>query len=396
MRAELEAALRDHPMDVEAALADLGLLDAADGAPRLAFRHSHGAHVLDLAAGADAGEASANHRIVAVQLPALATSETSGAVTGYFAMHALDHILACVRRIGAVIGTPPPVVVNFSYGFSGGPHDGGGLMEQAIEALTHGDGDAARGAIIARASIDRGDVPGGGPDVGRRRLLIATAPTEIAAGLTRDPAPAGLWQVEVTAPLAAGRSMHAWIQRDDPPRGYRNRGRQSYFDDPGYERFDALGGALDVDPDAACVVRRAGSISGMATGPGTVVVGAVRGPTGDELPSPYSASAISAVAAWPGAAHRPAGAARGDASRALPGILGAGARSGVRVAMNGSSVAAPQVSREIARRLLAEQAPQVQTLFWAPTRGVDADREGGGRLAVDPALRFQVERDAPD
>lgn len=493
-RAELEGALAAHPRDEDAALASLGLLDLADGAARLAFQRAHGAHVLDTAAGADRDAASANHRIVAVQLPALATSETSGAVTGYFVLQALDCILARARIIGAALGAPPPVVVNFSYGHSGGPHDGGGLVEQAIEALTRrhrdqgggevhvvlptgnrqnmrghaqviqgaaggdalltlpwriqpgdqtpnyleiwarlpedadlalrvrapggdmvavdlhqdrpqvltrGGADDGRGTIIARASMDRGDVPGAVPDPLRRRILLATAPTEIGAGTPRAPAPAGLWEVEVTAPLAPGGAMHAWIQRDDPPRGFRRRGRQSYFDDPAYARFDPAGRRLDVDPAPGSAplsaVRRAGSISGLATGAAAMAIGGALGPAGAETPSPYSAAAIAADAAWPGTGGRPAGAARSDCSAVLGGILGAGARSGTRVAMNGTSVAAPQVSRDIARRLLAGEPVDPAAMFPPPAADApcDPDREGPGRLAVAPELRFQIERDAP-
>lgn len=117
--------------------------------------------------------------------------------------------------------------------------------------------------------------------------LLATAMPEHPAVA---PAPCGLWTVRLQNVLLGPEdTVHAWIQRDDTPHGYPPRGRQSYFDDPDYERFDHMGRALDTDPPGSrSYVRRAGTISSIATGfQATVVAGYRRGPLD---PAGYSAA----------------------------------------------------------------------------------------------------------
>ena len=59
--------------------------------------------------------------------------------------------------------------------------------------------------------------------------------------------------------------VRAWIQRDDSVIGFPRRGRQSHFDDPAYERFDAWGRPCTED-NKRSYVKRAGTINGLATG----------------------------------------------------------------------------------------------------------------------------------
>jgi hypothetical protein len=73
------------------------------------------------------------------------------------------------------------------------------------------------------------------------------------------------------------------------------------------------------------------------------------------------------------------------------GILAAGTASGSRVAFSGTSVAAPQLAREVAKWLgqgdPAKRA-QVKTTAMADTGGLaDAARSGWGRITPPPFVR---------
>lgn len=121
--------------------------DSEDFAPMLQRHASHGAHVMDIAAGCDAdkGEPVTEEiRIIAVQLPSTIAWDTSGFGKDMYMLCAFHYIFERARRIAAGYGLPslrpgdPPairLVVNFSYGFSGGRHDGETELEAAIDQL---------------------------------------------------------------------------------------------------------------------------------------------------------------------------------------------------------------------------------------------------------------------
>lgn len=504
----LERAVAAHGDDDDRLFAELGLSNFSQyDFNRLARRRAHGTHVLDTAGGADPVENKVRRRLIAVQLPALTTLETSGATTTFFFLKGLEYILARARLISNELGMsrdPVPVVLNFSYGFAGGPHNGHYILERLTKQIidkhwkagggsvyiTHPSGnrqlrrghavtarrcaeDPVRTTLelpwrilpadrspnylevwaplgtakcfhvevvqpngdrdvvavrpdapqalaltdatdqnwpataIARATVDDGFIPEDHPGADLRRLLLIVSPTDTEQR-ARDPAPAGIWRVNVSAELEPGQSMHAWIQRDEPPSGFRKRGEQSYFDDPAYQRFKCDTDILDVDPEApATPVRRRGTISGLTTGSrrfqgeqGQIgrlfVAGAYWGRRNDDrATSFYSASGLSAGAedSWP--EREPSLGARADTSRTLRGILGAGARSGCRFAMSGTSVAAPQVARAIADRLAEGHGPvEVEDLIDDALGEGEPNREGRGRLREQHALRFQIDRDA--
>lgn len=103
---------------------------------------SHGSHVLDAAAGLRpaAGQDDLDlMRIIAVQLPAAITADTTGFRKDAFVLSALHYIFDRADRLGAAYlddeAAPLPVVINFSYGFTGGPHDGSDRLEVAIASL---------------------------------------------------------------------------------------------------------------------------------------------------------------------------------------------------------------------------------------------------------------------
>lgn len=181
------------------------------------------------------------------------------------------------------------------------------------------------------------------PDGGfRERITIAMRPTE-PDGDGIATSPAGPWEVRIANDsLEEGKPIDLRIQRDDPIAFERPKGRQSYFDHPDYPMFDPVSGRLinDGARDAG-PVRRRGTLSAYATGRDTVVVGGYRRTDGE--PVDYSSSG-------PATSDRPGPnlSAVCEEGPTLRGVLAAGTRTGASVVMNGTSVAAPVVARELA------------------------------------------------
>lgn len=105
-------------------------------------RHStHGAHILGLAGGNGLRLACPPLddavQIVAVQLPNTIAWDTSGFGKEMFMLSALHYIFARATEIALACGLEDelPLVVNLSYGWSAGRHDGQSEMEVAIEEL---------------------------------------------------------------------------------------------------------------------------------------------------------------------------------------------------------------------------------------------------------------------
>jgi len=216
------------------------------------------------------------------------------------------------------------------------------------EAAGHGlQWQADDGTVLCEARYRYIPAP-----TGRGMFLVALKPTRFEAAA--PVAPSGVWTVELkNQSFGPDDLIEAWIQRDDTPLGFRGRGRQSYFDHDCYRRFDARGKVIDSDADpvqeaSPCVVKRAGSINALATGKKMIVVGGFLRKEG-RLAS-YSAGAAA------GSHAAPRYLAPSDDSNVHGGILAAGTRSGSVVAMNGTSVATPQVARWIARQLAAGTA----------------------------------------
>jgi hypothetical protein len=170
-------------------------------------------------------------------------------------------------------------------------------------------------------------------------------------------APAGLWRINIdnAQGKAAVSDIHAWIQRDDTPLGYPRRGRQSYFDDPDYARYDDGGREIDSDTHprtANSYVKRRGTINAIATGKHPIVIGGMR--RSDWTPAAYSGSG-------PVTDHPPGrglltpdgpdAMAISDDTPSHHGVRAAGSRSGSSAAMHGTSVAAPQIACWVAEEL---------------------------------------------
>jgi hypothetical protein len=434
----------------KAGLIDFGRPDPKPGAWRVA----HGTHVMDLACGEKPEKGESKRPIVCVQLPAAVTANTSGAWLAPFVVSAIEYILDRADRIAAGRGRLP-VVINLSYGFQAGPHDGTHPIEKAIDEIVErrrqespdapvaivmpaGNSHLARchaevsykekgedvildwrippddrtstfleiwlppGTEQSRLSVslappgqdfgpplaegaagsDQALVwkPNGDvlcklayelvPTSGRGRLLVAVLPTEFHDAPT-ELAPHGLWRVKLTnMGLKPKEKVNLWIQRDDTPHGYPTRGRQSFFEgartcfngkctEVPCERFDARGRLLTTD-NASFFIRRAGSISAIATGSQPVVVGGFvrKNETKKDPLARYSAGGpVTPPASGKGLhRHGPDAVAVCDDSEVHYGVLAAGSRSGSVVAMNGTSVAAPRVARWIAEQFAASAA----------------------------------------
>ena len=414
-----------------------GHLDFSDQAHKpLAMRGSHGTHVADLACNPPVGAGP----IVAVQLPIATTEDTSGATLKPQAYDALVYMLDCAERLSGK--DPLPLVVNLSYGMYAGPHDGSGLLEQAIDQLLDScnsgsprpllqvvlpagnshllrchacfELDTKPAKAVAQADDpskkllhwrvqpdDRTEsfleiwhpekhsadlvvtvtAPTGAAitfdvnssytwtegatvlgEVGfypapagskRALILISLAPTAGRGGSFTG-VPSGVWQVRLENKGATRiGDIDAWIQRDDTVHGYRRGARQSYFDDPAYARYDQGGRAIEQDshPDTAgSYVKREGTFNAISAGKRSIVAsGLIRQ---NWKPAPYSASGPLYP---PGRGmpndHGPEVMAGSDDSPSHWGILAAGSRSGSCVSMRGTSVAAPQIARLIAKNI---------------------------------------------
>lgn len=153
--------------------------------------------------------------------------------------------------------------------------------------------------------------------------------------------PSGRWSVTIKNISQMPLDIEAWIKRSDTPGARRAKGRQSYFDDPRYRRFDDNGRPTEFDdPATTSYVKRQGTLSGIATGTRTFVIGAYQREATPctWMPAIYSSEASVTMRA-------PDWLAPGDDSTACPGTLSAGSRSGSRIVMRGTSAAAPQAAR---------------------------------------------------
>lgn len=236
------------------------------------------------------------------------------------------------------------------------------------------------------------------PGRNRHMIAISLAPTATLRS-NWQVAPAGNWDIEIENQGPQALTLDAWIQRDDTPIGYPSRGRQSRFEDPNYRRF-TLGGRERERDNAASYVKRDGTINSIATGRRTIVIGGYRRQPAvrsyfSELPSlvpgKYSASGplVDPPAGQPRHRRGPDAMAVSEESMHR-GVLAAGSRSSSATHMRGTSLAAPLVTRLIARRMaaglpvdraavaaLAQQAEAARPL---PNPRVPRRRGGAGRI----------------
>lgn len=254
------------------------------------------------------------------------------------------------------------------------------------------------GNPVARASYY---APG---SMGSRAMVhIILAPTADPAGKLAL-APAGLWTIELhhTRGSVQVRDIHAWIQRDDTAPGYPRSGRQSYFDDARYARFDDGGRAIEKDDHPLTqdsTVKRQGTLNAIATGQEPVVVGGFR--RSDGAVAAYSASGplVGAGRGLPNASG-PDALLPSEEAPAIVGLLAAGTRSASVVALQGTSAAAPLATRWLASEAAAGRAFDRTALF-AAAELADTDpgkpppQLGGGGRLPQATLRRPRRRDSP-
>ncbi|WP_193174054.1 S8/S53 family peptidase [Nisaea nitritireducens] len=205
------------------------------------------------------------------------------------------------------------------------------------------DGSKDPQNVIAQLSLE--DPYWAGP---KKRVTLIVAPTDTdILDTQRPPAPSGLWQIAVTATVKKGQSLTAWVQREELPLGYPNRGGSGYLDDPENPRFTSPGDWSEHDYHDA-VVRRFGSLSGTATGYTSLVIGGYR--DGDRRLALYSGASSPETTTKLPTALLPS-----DCSRVLAGILTTGNRSGATFSLTGTSAAGP-----LAVRMLAERVGKVE------------------------------------
>lgn len=185
-------------------------------------------------------------------------------------------------------------------------------------------------------------------------VLAALAPT--APPDAGPAAPAGLWRIELRNPMRAEiGDVHAWIERDDSLPGRRVRGRQSRFVDASYTAPGRTPGP-PVD-EGTSVVRRSHTLNSIAHGRHTIVVGGCEALSGRV--AAYSASGPArTTASGRGAAPGPGAGcpwllAPSDEGATLQGLRVPATRGVDTVRMNGTSVAAAQVTRMVAAWLAA-------------------------------------------
>lgn len=164
-RTEIEEQIEQAGLDELGLLQNLELINFGRfGQYPVARRASHGTHVLDIAAGADSNgdpEELMNRRLITVQLPPLVTLETSGSLLGLFLMAGTQYILSRARAISRKVGKPIPVVINFSFGLSGGPHNGLHFIERAIKSLINQHQDELKKCFGDNEAIVEVVVPAG-------------------------------------------------------------------------------------------------------------------------------------------------------------------------------------------------------------------------------------------
>ena len=261
----------------------------------------------------------------------------------------------------------------------------------------------SNGDVLCEVSYDNVPSP-----TERGRFLVALQPTtyidqptaNIESGNSLAPSGAWLINIEKSEKQVGDLNddenplLHAWVQRDETLYGHPRRGRQSFFSDDCYERFDHGGREIDDDEhreQPLCHIKREGLINALATGKKTVVVG---GYFEKEMVS-ANYSAGGPVTPSPGSpnAHRdgPDAVAVSDQSRVHRGVLAAGSRSGTVVAMSGTSVAAPQVTRLIADRLAKRKSGNRDAVKELVERGGgrhSKKREGEGRIPRPKRIKF--------
>ncbi len=139
-RTHIETRISDLAGNEDAIYEQAGLLSSPGSPPMPLDRlYSHGAHVLDTMAGNldEIENEKTIYKIIAVDLPPTSSWDTSGFGKDMFVLSAMHYIFKRADDIARSLGlkSPLPLIINFSYGLSGGPHDGTASLEAAMDEM---------------------------------------------------------------------------------------------------------------------------------------------------------------------------------------------------------------------------------------------------------------------
>lgn len=146
-RPAIETLVADHANDEDALYAAAGCFDLTYGVgTNLQRLATHGAHVLGMAAGAtDPAIDPERLRIIGVSLAPRVTLNTTGEESEPAILQAFHYVLQRSDQLEAAYGVQDlPLVINFSYGYTGGPHDGSGSLARGLRALIDARNDRGK------------------------------------------------------------------------------------------------------------------------------------------------------------------------------------------------------------------------------------------------------------
>jgi hypothetical protein len=201
--------------------------------------------------------------------------------------------------------------------------------------------------------------------------LLAVEPTIAASGFVPEH---GDWTIRVDG-VGVNAQVHAYVARSDPNMGVRTGAKLSHFVDPNWElNYSAAEDCEYRDGEfdnAGSLIHRLGTLNGIATASDASVHIAGGYIISNGRKSLYS----SAGPARHGPRVGPDFVLPCDESCALTGIRAGGNRSGMVFRLTGTSVAAPQLAREVANPPLppATNVPP-------PGNVVEIEKRGGGDL----------------
>jgi hypothetical protein len=178
--------------------------------------------------------------------------------------------------------------------------------------------------------------------------LLAVEPTIARSGLVPEH---GDWTIEVDG-VGVKAEVHAYVARSDPNMGVRTGARRSYFVDPKWEQTrsaEATCKYIDGEFDkTGSLIDRDGTLNGIAT----ANVSSLHVAGGYILSNGRKSSYSSAGPSRGGSRIGPDFVLPCDESYALGGIRAGGNRSGAVFRLTGTSAAAPQLARHVAKPAL--------------------------------------------
>ncbi|MEM7441168.1 MAG: S8 family serine peptidase [Pseudomonadota bacterium] len=267
----------------------------------------------------------------------------------------------------------------------------GQLSAGEMVSLSGPNGSVARVYSIAAEPLD-------GEGSTQPWYLLALAPTAtFEAG--KPLAPSGAWTLRL-ATAGADQDCRIEVQRDDRALGFGPLARQSYLDDQELWQWKEPIRSPYAPPADGPVTRRGTHSSYIsAEVPDQVwTVGAALSDTG--FAAPYSATGA------PWAAPTPGTSAVGDSSWILRGVMASGTLSGTTAVISGTSVAAPQITRELAAfyqtgpnagpwrkpgKTRAKETKWFKSLQWSFEPGFDLDRLGPISVSREAGLRPRLD-----